>query len=159
MAENVLDVLMFLFENYLYDSEEPVPDRDSLQVQLLEAGFPISQIRKALDWLDGLVEQRRDPEMASATSAPLRLFNEEEMRRLDPESRGFLMYLEQVGVLDAASRELILDRVMALDPGDVFDLDDLKWLLLMVLFNQPGQEAACAWIENLLFEPSEERAH
>ncbi|MDN5850738.1 MAG: DUF494 domain-containing protein, partial [Nitrococcus sp.] len=32
------------------------------------------------------------------------------------------------------------------------DLDTLKWVILMVLFNQPGQEKAYAWMENLVFE-------
>jgi len=33
---------------------------------------------------------------------------------------------------------------MALEQ-DEMDLDDLKWVVLMVLFNQPGSEAAYAW--------------
>lgn len=158
MRENVLDVLMYLFENYVYTEEESAPDRDSLQVQLLEAGFPMSQVEKALDWLDGLAESREEPELATDSDRPLRLFSRDEIRRLDTESRGFLMYLEHAGVLDAASRELILDRVMALE-AEAVDLDDLKWLILMVLFNQPGQEAACAWMENLLLEPGIDLAH
>lgn len=158
MRENVLDVLMYLFENYVYTEEESAPDRDSLQIQLLEAGFPISQVEKALDWLDGLAESRDEPEPANHSERPLRLFSHDETRRLDTESRGFLMYLEHAGVLDAASRELILDRVMALET-DAVDLDDLKWVILMVLFNQPGQEAACAWMENLLLEPGIDLTH
>lgn len=158
MRENVLDVLMYLFENYVYTEEESAPDRDSLQVQLLEAGFPISLVEKALDWLDGLADSRDEPAPANHTERPLRLFSHDEARRLNTESRGFLMYLEHTGVLDAASRELILDRVMALE-ADAMDLDDLKWLILMVLFNQPGQEAACAWMENLLLEPGIDLAH
>lgn len=159
MTENVLDVLMYLFENYLFDSDEPAPDRDSLQVQLLEAGFPISQVRKALDWLDALAEHRHDPDMISGAEPPMRLYTDSERNRLDAECRGFLMHLEHVGVLDAASRELVVDRVMALEHDEAVDLDDLKWLILLVLFNQPGQEAACAWMETLLLEPIAELAH
>ncbi len=158
MREDVLDVLMYLFENYVYTEEESAPDRDSLQVQLLEAGFPMSQVEKALDWLDGLAQSREEPELSGHTERPLRLFSHDEARRLDTESRGFLMNLEHSGVLDAASRELILDRVMALET-DTVDLDDLKWLILLVLFNQPGQEATCAWMENLLLEPGFDLTH
>ena len=35
---------------------------------------------------------------------------------------------------------------------DDFDSEDLKWVVLMVLFNQPGQEDAYVWMENLVFE-------
>ncbi len=40
---------------------------------------------------------------------------------------------------------------MALETDDI-DLSQLKWVILMVLFNQPGQEEAYAWMEDLLFE-------
>jgi Smg protein len=61
------------------------------------------------------------------------------------------MFLEQLGVLDQTSRELVIDRIMALDTDDI-DLDTLKWVVLMVLFNQPGQEAAYAWMEGLVLD-------
>src|SRR3546814_17140820 len=60
------------------------------------------------------------------------------------------MVLEQHGILDPAQRELVLDRAMALDQ-DELDLDDLKWVVLMVLFTQPGSEAAYAWMETQMF--------
>jgi len=159
MNENLLDVLLFVFENYMYDDGEVVPDRDSLQVQLLEAGFPLSLIHRALDWLEGLDQHRVQLLASGRIAAPVRVFGDGEARRLDAECRGFLMHLEQVGVLDGASRELVLDRVMALEEHEIVDLEDLKWLILMVLFHQPGQEAACAWMENLLFEPTAEQPH
>ena len=40
-------------------------------------------------------------------------------------------------MLDADQRELVLDRALALDQ-DELDLDDLKWVVLMVLFNKQG---------------------
>jgi Smg protein len=52
--------------------------------------------------------------------------------------------------LDPTTRELVIDRVMALETDDI-DLDQLKWVVLMVLFNQPGHEAAFAWMEDLVF--------
>jgi Smg protein len=151
MKENVLDVLLYLFENFIYDDPESGRDRDSLQNSLLEAGFNPAEISKAFDWLDGLAAQRPGGELAFGATGPVRVYAEEEMRWLDPECRGFLMYLEHNGILDAARRELVVERVLALDAAD-FDLDDLKWVVLMVLFNQPDQEAACAWMENYLFE-------
>jgi Smg protein len=54
-----------------------------------------------------------------------------------------------MSVIDSYLRELVLDRVMALETEDV-DLDTIKWVILMVLFNQPGQEAAYAWVEDFI---------
>jgi len=50
------------------------------------------------------------------------------------------------------------DRAMALDQ-DELDLDDLKWVVLMVLFNQPGSEAAYAWMETQMFADEPEPVH
>ena len=157
MKETILDVLLFLFENYFYDDPDAVRDRDSLQHGLIQAGFSPTEISKAFDWLEELANQRPVGEVARA-DGPVRVFVEAEQDRLDPDCRGFLMFLEQHGVLDADQRELVLDRAMALDQEEV-DLDDLKWVVLMVLFNQPGAEAAFAWMENQIFGDDPEAIH
>ena len=91
-------------------------------------------------------------------NGPTRLLSPREETKLDIEARGFLMVLEQHGVIDADRRELVLDRAMALDQ-DELDLDDLKWVVLMVLFNQPGAEAAYAWMETQMFVDEPETVH
>ena len=87
-----------------------------------------------------------------------RVFADAERARLDPDGIGFLIFLEHNGIIDAIHRELVLDRVMALDQDEV-DLDDLKWVVLMVLFNQPGAEAAYAWMESQIFVDDPEPVH
>ena len=158
MKESVLDLLMYLFENYIYEEPETEPDRDSLSENLEQAGFSPGEIDRAFAWLDGLAEQRQLPELANQTDDPVRLFDAEERRRIDVDARGFLMYLETAGVLDSPRRELILDRLMALDAEEI-GLEDLKWVVLMVLFNQPGQEANYAWMEDLMFDEEGEYRH
>lgn len=159
MKETVLDVLLYLFEHYFYEEPDAARDRDSLQGGLLEAGFSPSEISKAFDWLDGLAAQRHDaPTAPRAVHGSLRLFSEPELARLDVECRGLLLFLEQNGIVDATSRELVLDRAMALDHEHI-DVEDLKWVVLMVLFNQPGHEAAFAWMENHMFDGDGEPVH
>jgi Smg protein len=150
MKENVFDVLMYLFENYYMDDENPVtPDRESVQLELRNAGFPAQEIDRAFLWLEGLAEGNPPPAMQAERS--LRLFSATEMKRIDVECRGFILFLEQMGILTPTSRELVIDRAMALENED-FDIEQLKWVVLMVLFNQPGEEAAYAWMEDLVFE-------
>lgn len=157
MKETILDVLLYLFEHYFYDDPDAVRDRDSLQNGLIQAGFTPAEINKAFDWLDELARQRPDV-AAPRPQTPVRVYSEPELDRLDADCRGFLMFLEHSGVLDAHQRELVLDRVMALDQDEV-DVDDLKWVVLMVLFNQPGSEAAYAWMESQMFEDEPEPVH
>ncbi|GAB4167476.1 MAG: DUF494 family protein [Wenzhouxiangellaceae bacterium] len=158
MKENVLDLLMYLFENYIYDEPDREPDRDDLQASLEQAGFTASEIARAFEWLDGLEVQRRLPEFQGQVPDSVRMFSDQEMERISTQARGFLLYLQNSGVLDAARREQILDRLMALDQ-DQIDLEDLKWVVLMVLFNQPGQEANYAWMEDLMFDDEGEFKH
>ncbi len=158
MKENVLDVLMYLFENYFYDEPEDQPDRASMEENLHEAGFSNGEIDKAFVWLDGLAEQRFQPEFSMRTDEPIRVFIDSEINRLDTACRDFLMYLSNAGILDAPRRELVLDRLMALE-SDEITLEDVKWVVLMVLFNQPGQEANFAWMEDLMFDTEQDYRH
>jgi Smg protein len=163
MKESILDVLLYLFEHYFTnDDPPPVGDRDTLQNgplfgELSQAGFSTAEIHKAFDWLDALAKQRPGA-TTPRNDGPTRVYFGPELDKLDTECRGFLLFLEQHGILDAHQRELVLDRALALDQ-DQLDLDDLKWVVLMVLFNQPGSEAAYAWMETQMFIDEPEPVH
>ena len=160
MKEDVLDVLMYLFEHCVDSGSDFMPDIDAMRDHLGYAGFQHGDIDKAFNWLEGLYEARENT-VHPATNTPnhsTRIFTHQECERLDTECRGFLLFLEQSGILDPVSRELVVDRAMALE-GHHIDLDHLKWVILMVLFNQPGQEAAYAWMEDLLYEDVVENIH
>lgn len=162
MKESILDVLLYLFEHYLDADAEQLHGDDSLNTAALidelgEAGFSAAEINKAFDWLDALARQR--PAVAAARAdGPVRVYAGSELEKLDADCRGFLLFLEQHGVLDACQRELVLDRALALEQ-DGIDLDDLKWVVLMVLFNQPGSEAAYAWMQTQMFGDEPEPVH
>ncbi len=158
--KTLLDVLLYLFENFFYDDPDAVRDRATLQAGLIQAGFSPSEVAKAFDWLDALANQRAGFEPAREGEQPgsVRLYAEREAERLDAECRGFLMFLRDGGVLDAQQLECVIERAMALDLDEI-DLDDLKWVVLMVLFNQPGQEAAFAWMESFMFDDAAETMH
>ncbi len=161
MKESILDVLLYLFEHYFTEDVAPPPsDRQAngpLFNELAQAGFSGAEIHKAFDWLDGLAQQRPS-NACPRTGAPTRVYHGPELDKLDVECRGFLLFLEHHGVLDSDQRELVLDRAMALDQ-DALDLDDLKWVVLMVLFNQPGSEAAYAWMETQMCLDEPELVH
>ena len=149
MKENVLDVLMYLFQNYMDENVDTDSDRESIQSDLLVAGFPSREIQQALEWLDSLVD--RQATSLKVNPGSCRIYVDPERAKLDVECRGFLLFLEQSGILNSETRELVIDRVMALEADDI-GLRQLKWIILMVLFNQPGQEDACAWLEDLVFD-------
>jgi len=153
MSETVLDVLMYLFETYSEQDleKEPEPDQSILREELLQAGFGEPEVDRALDWLDGLTARNMEPFSIQPAERSVRLFNQFELTRLDPDCRGYILYLEQIGILSPVQRELVIDRLMALGSGDI-DVEQVKWVVLMVLFSQPGQEKAFARMADLVFE-------
>ncbi|QMV12863.1 hypothetical protein Vspart_00055 [Vibrio spartinae] len=149
----MMDILMYLFETYIHSDAELQVDQDELEDELLRAGFHQKEIYKALNWLEELASlQQSDvhsPLSISAATA-MRVYTEKETARIDVECRGFLLFLEQIKVLTPETREMVIDRVMGLETNE-FELDDLKWIILMVLFNVPGNESAYTLMEEWLY--------
>ncbi|GAA6205522.1 MULTISPECIES: DUF494 family protein [Thalassotalea] len=157
----MFDILMYLFENYIHSEAEVMVDHDILTDELTRAGFHQDEIYKALAWLEKLAAlQDTDsyPYFSREASRSFRIYTEDESQILDQECRGFLMFLEQVNVLDFTTREMVIDRVMELDTK-YFTIDDLKWVVLMVLFNVPGKESAYSQMEDLIFDEQEGPLH
>lgn len=160
MKENVIDVLLYLFENYIDNDDAGQPDKAALETELEQVGFPELEIDKALEWLENMTviaEESSDAKPVSVGLA-MRFYAKEELELINTSCRGYLLFLEQVGVLDAATREIVIERVLALDTDEI-DLEQLKWVVLMVLFYQPGREVAYAWMEDLVFEDMEAVIH
>jgi Smg protein len=148
MKQNIFEVLMYLFENYLDEDADIPPDNDAIRTDLLDAGFDAFEVNKAFDWLDSLTLQNNiKPSVAPA----FRIFCSREIAKLDIECRDFLIFLEQSGILQPHNREIVIDRIMALE-GDEISLDNLKWIVLMVLFSQPGDDGAYSRMEDIVYE-------
>jgi Smg protein len=147
MKENVLDVLMYLFETYVDTDEDPEPDHSELRGELASAGFGDSET-------DDQQDLTCNPQTAHGT----RVYNDLEHERLDVSCRGYISYLEQIGILSPPQREILIDRLLALDAPDI-DVEQIKWVVLMVLFSQPGQEHAYARMEDLVFEENTGAVH
>ena len=149
MKETVLDVLMYLFETFVDSEDEPEPNRNELRDELERAGFGAREIDRALEWLDGLNFDEA-PSSTTPNPAAIRIFDPGETERFDVVARGYLLHLEQVGILPPAQRELVIDRLLALE-SDEIDIEQIKWVVMMLLFSQPGQEQAYARMADLVF--------
>jgi Smg protein len=79
----------------------------------------------------------------------VRVFSDSELARLSTECRGLLLRLESAHVLTPQQREIVIERMLALD-ADEPDTEQLKWVVLMVLSSQPGQELAVERLGGLI---------
>lgn len=155
MKEDMLEVLIYLFENYIIDGDSFEPGQDELAKELVGAGFPDGEVSKAFVWLEGLLDfcERDQSEFVwqpQATSS-MRFYTSAEATRLKPEGQSLLIRLVNAGLLDQLSRETVIDRVMALESTEV-TFDHIKWVVLMVLSNRPGFSEIAEWAEMVVSE-------
>jgi Smg protein len=127
------DILVYLFENCQH--AELAYDRERVAKKLSAAGFEDSDISEALHWLAGVRVAHSVREPLPDSRSTFRAYAPRELAKLDAQSRGFLLTLEHSGILNAETRELVIERALAAN-GDTLSLEQLKLVVLMVLWNQ-----------------------
>jgi Smg protein len=137
-----------MFQSYVEDNEEVELDKESLHKNLSEAGFADHNIEKAFEWLEGLPGVDDTALLNKPTKNSFRLFSDAEHIKIGEEGLSFLMFLERLGIFHGEIREHVIDRIMALDTQSV-DLSQIRWVVLMILFNTPGNESSYTWLQNL----------
>jgi Smg protein len=160
MNGSVVDILIYVFDQYMLTDSLDVPERDTLAADLERVGFGKANVERALDWLADLANQRSHEVAERAPGGPpaVRVFSEDELEHISTECRGYVLALESQGILSPTQREIVIDRLRALE-GDDIDIDRLKWLVLMVLSSQPGQEQAYARMEDIVFDDAQGAPH
>jgi Smg protein len=142
----MFDILVYVFENYL---PEACPEPGALARKLSAVGFEEEAISDALQWLAGLEQAHDEAGFHRLPQAGThRLYDEEEMTRLSTACRGFLAFLEQAEAIDAAIREMIIERAMAVDSEEngTISLAKFKVIVLMVMWRRQLS------LDNLVFE-------
>ncbi len=127
------DILVYLFENC--QQADVAYDRERVAKKLSAAGFEDSDISEALHWLAGVRVAQSELTKLPDSRATFRAYAPRELAKLDAPCRGFLLTLEHSGILNAHNRELVIERSLAA-AGDSLSLDQLKLIVLMVLWNQ-----------------------
>lgn len=134
MSESFLQILLYLFGHYITDEILQPSDPDALLLELAHAGFSVQDSNEVIEWLAGT--KNNAAILAQKKAESLRIYTANEIAKIDVAARGFLMFLEQAGVLDGVNRERLIDRAMALQCRHV-DLPELRYLC-QVLLNNDG---------------------
>lgn len=148
----MFDILVYLFENYVY--ADACPESDQLARKLSAVGFEEDEIHEALEWFTGLRQVSSQGAEIRPDSTATRFYAEPELARIDTDCRGFLIFLENAGLVNAVSRELIIERAMAL-PDSALTLNRFKVIVLMVLWQQDAPMDSLI-LDELLAEDDED---
>src|SRR3990167_1749143 len=154
--ETVLNVLMYLFHNHMEKDQQLNLNDMRLVDELKSAGFHAHIIGKAFRWLHRLSEFASQDTPPSANS--FRIFSEEECYLINTECRNYIMALEHQGILSPLSREIVIHQTLELI-NEGIDLNLLKWVTLMVLFNLPNSENALSHMEFLVLGNAIDTVH
>jgi len=150
MDSTVFDILVYVFDRYLLEDLPDVAERDVIARDLENAGFGGASVERALDWLADLAEVHERAVLRSDARS-FRIYSDAESARIGTAGRGMLASLEASGILNADQREIVIDRLLALDSEEI-GIEQVKWVVLMVLSSQPDQEQAYVRMENLVFD-------
>lgn len=142
VEDKLIELLMGVFQ-HLQQRDNYTVDYDELIPRFEEQGFDKEDILMALDWLADLVEE---PNVAELGNRSIRVFSPEERRHLDTRACNCLIRLEKVGILTPATRERVIEQVVALHSEGV-KTSLVKWVTFLVLCSYPEQERALQRME------------
>jgi Smg protein len=159
---SVFDILIYVFDHYMLAETPQLPGRACLARDLEQAGFAPGKVARALDWLTELACAReRSPGAAgprAERSPGVRVYTDSEQARLSSECRGLLLTLEQSGILSVQQRELVIERMLALEAEELTS-EQLRGVVLMVLSSEPGVALAVERLGTLIAQARAQLPH
>ncbi len=154
-TENMLNVLMYLFKNHMENNCRLKGNPRKLTVELELLGFERATINKAFNWIADLTVLQVNLKQRPPHRHSVRIFSREEHKKIDKDSQGFIISLQELGILSSSVRELVIAQIMQLD-GEKIGVSQVKWVTLMVLFNQPDQRDSLLCMEHLVLHENQE---
>ena len=146
----MLSILMYLFERYI-TVESIMPEPEALTDELSQAGFRARDIEAAFRSLAELEENRGtyvNPKTLPQQS--IRIYTLAEQQALGANNLDFLHFLYSHQLINQATRELIIDRALAMGHKQI-DEEDFRWITLFVLSSQALEQQVPEWMEQLIF--------
>lgn len=147
----MLKVLMYLFENYVDNDVKLISDKTVIGTELAKAGFNADEIEQAMSWLQGFMGQTNQEKVPkiNCVNENFRIYCDEENIRISEEAQRLLISLQQMNVIDSTTREVVIDRLLALD-YEIIEPVDVKWVVMMVLFHQKSSKEALTLMQDIV---------
>lgn len=155
--ENVLNIIMYLFQNHLQDGHKINIIPKKIFQQLEAIGFSKNSIQHALAWLESLSGNPEDIIYNSASQST-RVYNPEEKDILSTDIRGYILHLEQENILNPKIRELLIHQLTSLDTYEI-SMSLVQWVTLMILYNHCPDSEALERMEGIVLYKSDKTIH
>jgi Smg protein len=138
MKEKVVELLMYIMSEI--QENKRISDIDMKDLE--SKGYTQSEISAAISWIYDNVELARREGHAPVTPAEgsRRVFHDAEKAAISTEARGFLLQLNELGLLDARDMELVIERAM-MSGYEKLTVPELQEMVAAVLFAKGGGAA------------------
>jgi len=157
----MFEVLVYMFENYIDTHFRP--DDNTLSSELFAAGFDEQDIDGAFNWFNQLERMADQPDIyEKAHTVSTRIFTNDELKKINGESIGFVLFLVKAKILNTAQRELVLELAMNL-PQPEISIEEMRWIVLMTTWGAsksgPNKTKDYLFIEDALLNKQKPTLH
>jgi len=157
----MFEVLVYMFENYIDTHFRP--DDNTLSSELFAAGFDEQDIDGAFNWFNQLERMADQPDIyEKAHIVSTRIFTNDELKKINGESIGFVLFLANAKILNTAQRELVLELAMNL-PQPEISIEEMRWIVLMTTWGAsksgPNKTKDYLFIEDALLNKQKPTLH
>lgn len=138
MQERVNEIIDFLIQEISRQADPLGLNLDVISERLLDKGYTEPEIHKAVEWVImnlGAKELSRGDKDPSAQTPSMRVLISEELNFFSPESYGYLIHLQSLGILSPLMVEQVIERCFVMGLGRV-ELDDLKVVVSQALLGK-----------------------
>jgi Smg protein len=134
MVNRLIDLVVLVAEL----SEHRGKSLKELDEELLGRGYSPKEIEQAIFWLSS--QRRSAISCLSASGRPAhRVLSPWEAMCLDSDAYGYLLHLQNLGIIDQDQFEQIVTRIMPIG-GEKLPLGELKTLAGSIIFNLGGDD-------------------
>lgn len=133
MKNNVIEILSYLFKKCAHEDVWMPAAHEEVLDRLRLSGISEENINQAFMWL-AMLNQQPYLTNINVGSDSMRILDESELKKLGTDGYGFIIFLEKSNILNAKTREMVINQLMLL-PQPTCQLFEIKWVVLVVLIS------------------------
>jgi uncharacterized protein Smg (DUF494 family) len=156
MERHIVEILVILMKEYPEGAIRP-DDFEPLANDLIGLGYTHQEIEAALFWFynrhDMLKESR--PEDRFERGA-FRFLHEAERAVLTPAAFGYLIELQELGLITITEMDSIIERAVLIG-GRRVDVDEIKMFIAAMIMDQSSSISPA--MQNFLLKPTSDKVH
>ncbi|MFQ5911946.1 MAG: DUF494 family protein [Nitrospinota bacterium] len=138
MRERMFHMVNLIVEHLLKENSLAFYEPELAEL-LRSHGFEAEEISEALHWLHHFAPGGESGLKERETSGTaFRALSDEERLAFSAEAYGYLLQLQQMGMIDDSVREEVIQRALSLVEGEI-TRDDLRAIALLVAFHRSQQ--------------------